>query len=88
MDDLERKKYEQEFVEDVNKESEGNEGDSSSQEISPRRGGSTSPEILVDGKRVLQEYQVYDKLGYRFSSWKKWRIICVIFVCQLDELQW
>ncbi|CDH11781.1 related to synaptic vesicle transporter SVOP and related transporters (major facilitator superfamily) [Zygosaccharomyces bailii ISA1307] len=84
MDDLERKKYEQEFVEDVNKESEGNEGDSSSQEISPRSCGSASPGIIVDGKRVLQEYEVYDKLGYRFSWWKKWRIICVIFVCQLS----
>ena len=35
-------------------------------------------------KKVLQEYECYDKLGYSFSRFKKWRIITIIFIVQLS----
>ncbi|AQZ16410.1 hypothetical protein BZL39_J05790 [Zygosaccharomyces parabailii] len=36
------------------------------------------------GHHVLQEYECYDKLGYSFSTAKKWRIITIIFITQLS----
>ncbi|BDD54757.1 hypothetical protein MAP00_000348 [Monascus purpureus] len=37
-----------------------------------------------DGKRVISEYEAYDKLGFSFPRWKKWTIISVIFVVQMS----
>lgn len=46
----------------------------------PESGG----EQRINGKRILQEKDCYDCLGYSFSTWKKWRIIFVIFMAQVS----
>lgn len=66
-------KYEQEFVEDVNKEGVfQNEANNSP---------GSSPET---GEYILKEYDCYDKLGYSFPQRKKWRILTIIFIVQLS----
>ncbi|KAI0202882.1 MFS multidrug transporter [Astrocystis sublimbata] len=44
------------------------------------------PEIQLDGlpleKRELTEDDCADELGYAFPKWKKWLILCVIFLVQ------
>ena len=36
------------------------------------------------GRRVLQEHQCYNKLGFSFPWWKRWSIIGVIFLVQVS----
>ena len=38
-------------------------------------------------KRVLTEDDVYDELGYNFSSLKKWTILSVIFAVQVSMVR-
>ena len=38
----------------------------------------------ADGKRVLDEVDCYDELGFGFSSVKKWYILTVIFMVQIS----
>ncbi|KAL2846644.1 major facilitator superfamily domain-containing protein [Aspergillus pseudoustus] len=40
--------------------------------------------VLPDGRRELTEDDCYDKLGYSFSTWKKWTILTVIFTVQMS----
>ena len=35
-----------------------------------------------DGKIELKEDDAYDKLGFKYSNWKKWTILSVIFIIQ------
>jgi MFS family permease len=37
-----------------------------------------------DGKIIITEADVYDKLGFRYPWWKKWLIISVIFFVQVS----
>jgi MFS family permease len=37
-----------------------------------------------DGKIILTEHDVYDKLGFSYPFWKKWTIIFVIFLVQVS----
>lgn len=37
-----------------------------------------------DGKIELQEADAWDKLGYSFPSWRKWQILCVVFMIQIS----
>lgn len=37
-----------------------------------------------DGKIILTEQDVYDKLGFSYPFWKKWTIIFVIFLVQVS----
>ncbi|GAV51219.1 hypothetical protein ZYGR_0AD04020 [Zygosaccharomyces rouxii] len=67
-------KYEQEFKEDVDKE-----GNLQAEEA---KASSTSSPLAQE--HILKEYECYDKLGYSFPKWKKWRIITVIFIVQLS----
>lgn len=38
----------------------------------------------VDEPRELQESDNWDSLGFAFPSWKKWMILCVIFLVQVS----
>lgn len=38
----------------------------------------------ADGKRLLKEVEVYEKLGFSFPTWKKWTILSVIFIVQVS----
>jgi hypothetical protein len=38
----------------------------------------------TDRKRELTEEEAYDKLGYSFSTWRKWQILSVIFAIQVS----
>jgi MFS family permease len=38
----------------------------------------------IDGKRVLQEEDCYEHLGFSFPTWKKWAILSVIFAVQVS----
>lgn len=40
--------------------------------------------LLPDGRRVIQEFECYDKLGYSFPWYKRWTILSVIFVVQMS----
>lgn len=40
--------------------------------------------LLEDGRRLLREKDCYDKLGYSFSSKKKWMILSIIFAVQVS----
>ncbi|KAI9653474.1 MAG: hypothetical protein M1831_006022 [Alyxoria varia] len=40
--------------------------------------------VQEDGKRVIQEWECYDKLGYSFPKWKKWLVLSMIFVVQMS----
>ena len=37
-----------------------------------------------DGKREIQMWECYDKLGFSFPEWKKWVILSVIFTVQMS----
>ena len=53
----------------------------SRQEITPQ-GNEDAPR--ADGKVELKEKDCYDKLGFGFSSFKKWTILSVIFAVQVS----
>ncbi|KAF2197011.1 MFS general substrate transporter [Delitschia confertaspora ATCC 74209] len=36
------------------------------------------------GKKILQEAEVYDQLGFGFPTWKKWGILTVVFLVQVS----
>ena len=38
-----------------------------------------------DGKREIQEWECYDKLGYSFPTWKKWWVIIMVFTVQVSH---
>lgn len=50
----------------------------------PETSGSGSGETnkRADGRIEIQEADCYQKLGFSFSSWKKWTILSVIFIVQ------
>ncbi|GCF01654.1 hypothetical protein ZYGM_000213 [Zygosaccharomyces mellis] len=82
----EPKKYEQQFIEDINNPVADASSKTSQSDIYPVEKIKNEPSSIhiVNGKHVLQEYEIYDKLGYEFPQWKKWAIVTVIFVCQLS----
>ncbi|PGG99250.1 hypothetical protein AJ79_08613 [Helicocarpus griseus UAMH5409] len=40
--------------------------------------------LQPDGKRLLEEHECYEKLGYCFPWYKKWTILTVIFTVQMS----
>jgi MFS family permease len=44
----------------------------------------TDRKITDDGKIELQEHDAWDKLGYSFPTWRKWQILCVVFLIQIS----
>lgn len=43
------------------------------------------PNTNGNGKKVeLQEADAWDKLGYSFPTWRKWQILCVVFLIQIS----
>lgn len=40
--------------------------------------------LREDGKRELQEFECYDKLGFSFPWYKKWTILSIIFAVQVS----
>lgn len=67
-------KFEEEFIEDVDKA--GN--------LDAEEALASSASAPLVQEHTLKEYECYDKLGYSFSRWKKWRILTVIFIVQLS----
>lgn len=63
-------KLDQEFIENIQNREKQRETNS--------RGSSEDP------RRILREYECYDKLGYSFSTRKKWTILTIIFITQLS----
>lgn len=50
----------------------------------PSSRGPEIREARADGKIILQERDVYDELGYSFSTAKKWWILFVVFLIQMS----
>lgn len=50
----------------------------------PSSRGPEIGEARADGKIILQERDVYDELGYSFSTAKKWWILFVVFLIQMS----
>lgn len=46
--------------------------------------GAEIGEARADGKIILHERDVYDELGYSFSTAKKWWILFVVFLIQMS----
>lgn len=40
--------------------------------------------LVKDDKIELQDSDAYDKLGYSFPTWRKWQILCVVFLIQIS----
>ena len=40
--------------------------------------------VTDDNKIELQEADAWDKLGYSFPTWRKWQILCVVFLIQIS----
>lgn len=50
----------------------------------PHSRGPEIGEARADGKIILHERDVYDELGYSFSTAKKWWILFVVFLIQMS----
>lgn len=37
-----------------------------------------------DGRYELQEGDAWEVLGYSFPTWRKWQILCVVFLIQIS----
>lgn len=37
-----------------------------------------------DGRYVLQDSDAWNILGYSFPTWRKWQILCVVFLIQIS----
>ena len=37
-----------------------------------------------DGKYELQDSDAWEVLGYSFPTWRKWQILCVVFLIQIS----
>ncbi|KAF2490153.1 MFS general substrate transporter [Lophium mytilinum] len=40
--------------------------------------------IVKDDRVELQDSDAWDKLGYSFPTWRKWQILCVVFLIQIS----
>jgi hypothetical protein len=45
---------------------------------------SISPAPRKDGKRELLDTDAWEVLGYSFPTWRKWQILCVVFLIQIS----
>ncbi|KAH7122468.1 major facilitator superfamily domain-containing protein [Dendryphion nanum] len=45
---------------------------------------SKTDRIIKDEKVELQDSDAWDKLGYSFPTWRKWQILCVVFLIQIS----
>lgn len=43
-----------------------------------------SSKQLDDGRYVLQDSDAWYILGYSFPTWRKWQILCVVFLIQIS----
>lgn len=43
-----------------------------------------SNDLRDDGKYELQESDAWEVLGYSFPTWRKWQILCVVFLIQIS----
>jgi MFS family permease len=43
-----------------------------------------SGRIEKDGKYELKDYDAWEVLGYSFPTWRKWQILCVVFLIQIS----
>lgn len=39
---------------------------------------------IQEGQVELQDTDAWDKLGYSFPTWRKWQILCVVFLIQIS----
>ncbi|KAF2458667.1 major facilitator superfamily domain-containing protein [Lineolata rhizophorae] len=54
-------------------------------EYKEQESGRVSPEhVREDGKHELLESEAWDKLGYSWPTWRKWQILCVVFLIQIS----
>ncbi|KAI9734384.1 MAG: hypothetical protein M1834_002491 [Cirrosporium novae-zelandiae] len=62
----------------------------SSSPLTPHHGAANNEESeppqtqRADGKVEIKEEDYYEKLGFSFPTWKKWLILCVIFLVQVS----
>jgi hypothetical protein len=58
----------------------------SSEELSNEESlpANTTSKQLDDGRYVLQDSDAWDILGYSFPTWRKWQILCVVFLIQIS----
>ena len=45
---------------------------------------SKTDRIIKGDKVELQDSDAWDKLGYSFPTWRKWQILCVVFLIQIS----
>jgi len=44
----------------------------------------TTNGLREDGKRELLDSDAWEVLGYSFPTWRKWQILCVVFLIQIS----